>query len=93
MFFEGLLALLYRYIYRHITIYLSSKGIDSYMYCKLCVRSCVRARACKSYANTSKSALVMLYSLNLSLNQLMAEHDSGVLFEVNAWYRYTIAPR
>ena len=58
---------MYRYIYLYIIIYIY-----------IIARACERMRACtcvcvrESYANTSKSALVMLYSLNFSLNHSIA---------------------
>ena len=57
---------MYRYIYLYIIIYI-------YIIARVRAYACVRVCARESYANTSKSALVMLCSLNFSLNHLIAE--------------------
>ena len=75
--------LMYRYIYLYIIIYL---------YYRARVRACTRVWACvcvyarESYANTSKSDLVMLYSLNFSLNHSIAAQSIDVWWSVNDLY-------
>ena len=59
---------MYRYIYLYIIIYILSRARAS-----VCVRVRAYVYARESYANTSKSALVMLCSLNFFLNHSIAE--------------------